>query len=68
MSTSFAHRILIEALRENIAHQVDCELCRRPLGDDRREFMHGPFPIGVHAHCRDLLMSYKLDHSRKSGG
>lgn len=68
MWTEFAHQILIAAMRENIAHQVDCQLCCKPLGEDRREYMHGPFPIGVHAGCRDLLMSYRLDHRQKRGG
>jgi hypothetical protein len=30
--------------------------------------MHGPFPICVHAKCRDLMMSHKLDRRRPVKG
>jgi hypothetical protein len=30
--------------------------------------MHGPFPICVHAKCRDLMMNHKLDRRRPVKG
>lgn len=53
---------LIAGMRSNFPHQINCELCEKPLGDDRHEVMHGPFPMCVHEKCRDLMVSYKLDH------
>lgn len=42
-------------------YQIKCDLCSKPLGEDRREVMRGCFPICVHGKCRDLVMSHKLD-------
>lgn len=52
---------LIAGMRSNFSHQINCDLCEQPLGDDRKEVLHGPFPICVHGKCRDLMVSYKLD-------
>lgn len=65
MLTERAKNLLVAAMRENIPHQINCDLCGGPLGDDRREVMHGPFPVGVHPACRDLIMSYRLDHRKR---
>jgi hypothetical protein len=56
-----AIEFLIEGMRSNFPHQISCDICGEPLDDDRREIMHGPFPICVHAGCRDLYLSRQLD-------
>lgn len=53
---------LIAGMRSNF--QINCDICSKPLGDDRHEAAHGPFPVCVHSKCRDLLISYKLDKRR----
>jgi hypothetical protein len=58
---------IIAGMRLNFPYQINCDLCSKPLGDDRREVMHGPFPMCVHGKCRDFFMSYKLDHRRRQG-
>lgn len=50
---------LIAGMRANFIHQIKCDVCGELLGDDRTEVMQGPFPICVHAECRDRLMSHK---------
>ena len=59
---------LIAGMRSNFPHQLNCDACGKPLGDDRHEVMHGPFPLCVHGKCRDLMMSYKLDRRAQRHG
>jgi hypothetical protein len=57
--------LVITWMRSNFPHQLDCDVCKQPLLDDRREVATGPFPLCVHGRCRDLVMSRRLDRSTR---